>query len=217
MKKIICCLVVISGMYIVNAQILPKTGPSVDLNHGRLIVSDNHRFLQFQDGTPFFYLGDTGWEFFHRLTYKEAEIYLENRRQKGFTVIQAVILAELDGLNTPDRNGDKPFVDNDPGRPGKAYFAFVDSLIRLAESKGIFIGLLPTWGDKVDRGSWGKGPEIFNPENAFTYGKFLGERYKNFPNIIWIIGGDRSGGTNSKNTGSNFPVWDAMGRGIKSA
>ena len=217
MKKIICCLVVISGMHLVNAQIVPWTGPSVDFKHGKLIVSDNHRFLQFQDGTPFFYLGDTGWEFFHRLNYKEAEIYLENRRQKGFTVIQAVILAELDGLNTPNRNGDKPFIDNDPGRPNEAYFAFADSLIRLAESKGIFIGLLPTWGDKVDKGSWGKGPEIFNPGNAFAYGKFLGDRYKNFPNIIWIGGGDRSGGTNSKNTVSNFPVWDAMGKGIKSA
>ncbi len=212
MKILFSLVLLLSGMCIVNAQIVPKSGPSVDFKHGRLMVSENHRFLQFQDGTPFFYLGDTGWEFFHRLTYKEAEKYLENRRQKGFTVIQAVILAELDGLNTPNRNGDKPLIDNDPGRPNKAYFAFVDSLIRLAESKGIFIGLLPTWGDKVDKGGWGKGPEIFNPENAFAYGKFLGERYKNFPNIIWIGGGDRSGGTNSKNTGTNFPGMGCHGK-----
>ena len=217
MKNIIVCILILSGLGGINGQIVPRSGPSVDFKHGRLVVSDNHRFLQFQDGTPFFYLGDTGWEFFHRLTYKEAEKYLENRRQKGFTVIQAVLLAELDGLNTPNRNGDKPFIDNDPGRPDKAYFAFADSLIHLAESKGLFIGLLPTWGDKVDKGTWGMGPEIFNPENAFAYGKFLGDRYRNFTNIIWICGGDRPGGTNSKNTGSNFPVWDAMARGIKSA
>ncbi len=217
MKNIIVCTLILSAMCHLNAQLVPKQGPSVDFSHGKLVVSENHRFLQFQDGTPFFYLGDTGWEFFHRLTFKDAEKYLENRRQKGFTVIQAVILAELDGLNTPNMNGDRPFIDNDPGKPNKAYFAFVDSLIRLAETKGIFIGLLPTWGDKVDKAGWGQGPEIFNPENAFAYGKYLGERYKNFPNIIWIGGGDRSGGTNSKNTGSNFPVWDAMGKGIKSA
>jgi hypothetical protein len=217
MKTVISFILILSGICMVKSQIVPKSGPSVDFSHGKLVVSENHRFLQFQDGTPFFYLGDTGWEFFHRLTYKEAEKYLENRRQKGFTVIQAVILAELDGLNTPNRNGDKPFIDNDPGRPNRVYFAFVDSLIRLAESKGLFIGLLPTWGDKVDKSTWGMGPEIFNPQNAFAYGKFLGERYRNFPNIIWINGGDRSGGTNSKNTGSNFPVWDALGKGIKSA
>ncbi len=198
------------------SQIKPLTGPSVNLSHGKLVVSENKRFLQFEDGTPFFYLGDTGWELFHRLTYKEAEKYLENRRQKGFTVIQAVILSELDGLNTPNRNGDKPLIDNDPTRPVEAYFAFVDSVIRLAAEKGIFIGLLPTWGDKVDR-AWGQGPEIFNPQNAAVYGTFLGSRYKNFPNIIWINGGDRSGGGHSKGNGDNSVVWDALGKSIKSA
>ncbi len=63
----------------------------------------------FEDGTPFFYLGDTAWELFHRLSKEDAEKYLENRREKGFTVIQAVILAELDGLNTPNMEGEKPF------------------------------------------------------------------------------------------------------------
>ena len=57
------------------------------------------------DGTPFFYLGDTAWELFHRLTFDEAEHYLRDRAAKGFTVIQAVALAELDGLHTPNMRG----------------------------------------------------------------------------------------------------------------
>ncbi|MBZ0255609.1 DUF4038 domain-containing protein, partial [bacterium] len=48
-------------------------GPSVDFAHGPLHVSENQRFLVHQDGTPFFYLGDTAWELFHRLTREEAE------------------------------------------------------------------------------------------------------------------------------------------------
>lgn len=214
-KKIITFFMAGLSLLKLDAQLVPVKGPSVDLSHGKLIVSENKRFLQFEDGTPFFYLGDTGWELFHRLNYREAETYLENRRQKGFTVIQAVILAELDGLNTPNRNGDKPLINNDPTRPIEAYFLFVDSLIRLAESKGIFIGLLPTWGDKVDRAGWGMGPVIFTPENALEYGKYLGNRYRNFRNIIWIIGGDRSGGIDASGKGNNFPVWDALGKGIK--
>ena len=217
MKKcLIFTIMILSFTGIMTAQLFPHQGPSVNQSHGRLVISENHRFLQFEDGTPFFYLGDTGWEFFHRLTYKEAEQYLENRRKKGFTVIQAVILAELDGINTPNRNGEKPLIDNDPTKPNEAYFAFVDSLIRLAAQKGIFIGLLPTWGDKVDRAGWGKGPLVFTPENALWYGKYLGKRYKDFQNIIWINGGDRSGGTNAAGNGDNFPVWDALGKGIKS-
>jgi len=172
------------------AQEVKWKGPSVDFKHGKLKVSDNKRFLVFEDNTPFFYLGDTGWELLHRLNKADTEKYLENRRQKGYTVIQVVALAELDGLNTPNAEGEKPLINNDPTKPNEKYFAHVDWVIKKAEEKGIFIGLLPTWGDKWNR-KWGGGPEIFTPENAKIFGKFLGERYKNNPNIIWILGGDR--------------------------
>jgi len=210
MKKLIGILNVIfltTGWLI--SQERPWAGPSADLTHGKLRISDNRRYLIFEDGTPFFYLGDTGWELFHRLNKEETEKYLENRRAKGFTVIQAVALAELDGLNTPNAEGNKPLFDNDPLKPNEAYFAHADWVIKKAAEKGIYIGLLPTWGDKVDK-RWGKGPIIFNKENAFKYGQWIGNRYKDYPNIIWINGGDRDGG------GENTPVWNAIGEGIKS-
>lgn len=59
-----------------------------------------HLTLETSDGRPFFYLADTTWEPFHRLTLAQADHYLSNHAAKGFTVIQAVVLAELDGLNT---------------------------------------------------------------------------------------------------------------------
>ena len=191
------------------SQDISLKGPSVNFKHGNLKVAENKRFLVFEDGTPFFYLGDTAWELFHRLNKKETEFYLENRRKKGFTVIQAVALAELDGLNTPNAEGNKPLINNDPLKPNEAYFAHVDWVVKKAEEKGIFIGLLPTWGDKVDK-QWGVGPEIFNKENGFEYGKWIGNRYKDSPNIIYINGGDRDGG------GKNKEVWDAIAKGIKS-
>ncbi|MBN2139006.1 MAG: glycoside hydrolase family 140 protein [Sedimentisphaerales bacterium] len=188
----------------------PWKGPSVDFGHGDLKVSENKRFIVHADGTPFFYLGDTAWELFHRLNREEIDRYLENRRQKGFTVIQAVVLAELDGLNTPNANGDRPFADNNPRRPNEAYFKHVDYVVDKARQKGIYIGMLPTWGDKVTK-AWGKGPVIFTPNNlgdAEFYGKFLGNRYKDKPNIIWILGGDRL-------ADSVESVWRAMARGIE--
>lgn len=195
---------------VTNSQENPWKGPSVNFSHGKLKVSDNKRFLVFEDGTPFYYLGDTGWELFHRLNKDDTEKYLENRRAKGFTVIQAVALSELDGLNTPNAEGNKPLIDNDPLKPNEAYFAHVDWVVKKAAEKGIFIGLLPTWGDKVDPGTWGKGPKIFNKENGYKYGQWIGNRYKNSPNIIWINGGDRDGG------GANTPIWEAIGEGVKS-
>ncbi|GAB1454383.1 glycoside hydrolase family 140 protein [Draconibacterium sp.] len=190
------------------AQEVKWQGKSVDFSHGKLKVSENNRFLVFDDGTPFFYLGDTAWELFHRLSKVDAEKYLENRREKGFTVIQAVILAELDGLNTPNMEGEKPLINNDPTKINEAYFKHVDWVIRKAEEMGLFIGLLPTWGDKVDK-QWGVGPVIFNAENAEKYGEIVGNRYKDFKNIIWINGGDRQGG------GNNLPIWNALAKGIK--
>ena len=156
-------------------------------SHGRLRVGDNHRYLQYEDGTPFFYLGDTAWELFHRLNREEAVLYLSNRAQKGFTVIQAVVLSELDGLTVPNAYGDLPLVDKDPAKPNEAYFRHVDFIVNEAEKLGLVIGMLPTWGKY-----WVRGPSrIFTPRNARQYGAFLGARYKDKP-IIWILGGDQT-------------------------
>jgi len=163
--------------------------PSVNLSDGPLKVSENKRFLVHANGTPFFWLGDTAWELFHRLDLKEAERYLENRRARGFNVIQAVVLAELDGLGKPNRQGHLPLIDNDPTRPNEAYFKDVDAVVNMAERRGMFIGLLPTWGSHVNGSQ--QQPGIFTPENARHYGEFLAKRYKDKP-IIWIIGGDRT-------------------------
>ncbi|MCF8226835.1 MAG: glycoside hydrolase family 140 protein [Bacteroidales bacterium] len=184
-------------------------GPSVDFANGPLEVSDNGRFLVHKNGRSFFYLGDTAWELFHCLSREEAEAYLQNRRSKGFTVIQAVALAEMNGLNEGNYYGEKPFLDSDHTQPNEKYFEHVDWIISKAEEKGIYIGLLPTWGDKVDR-QWGVGPVVFDAEKAADYGKWIAKRYKERPNIIWINGGDRSGG------GENTVVWNALGNAIKS-
>jgi len=176
----------------------------------RVTVSANRRFLVTESGKPFFWLGDTAWELFHRLTRQEARIYFANRAAHRFTVIQAVVLAELDGLHTPDPSGHLPLIDDDPTRPNEAYFQRVDDMLQMAESYGLYIGLLPTWGDKVNH-QWGAGPVVFNPENAYTYGKYLGERYRNQTNILWILGGDRP----AQHQGQDYrPVWRAMAAGI---
>lgn len=154
-----------------------------------LKISDNQRFLVHSDGSPFFYLADTAWELFHRLTLDDAVRYLSNRAAKKFTVIQAVVLAEIDGLHVPNMNGDLPLIDDDPTQPNEAYFAHVDVVVEVAEALGLYVGMLPTWGDKWNK-KWGVGPEIFTPENARVYGRFLGQRYADKP-LIWIVGGDR--------------------------
>ncbi|WP_309711992.1 glycoside hydrolase family 140 protein [Armatimonas sp.] len=155
----------------------------------RLRVSNNKRFLVQADGTPFFWLADTAWELFHRCNLAEAELYLRDRAAKGFTVIQAVVLTECDGLHDLGHAGALPLDNDDPTTPNETYFAHVDAIVKLANALGLVIAMLPTWGDKWNK-KWGIGPEVFTPENAQVYGRWLGKRYKD-ADLIWMLGGDR--------------------------
>jgi Protein of unknown function (DUF4038)/Putative collagen-binding domain of a collagenase len=155
----------------------------------RLQTGGGGRFLVTETGAPFFWMGDTAWELFHRLNREEASRYLENRAAKGFNVIQAAALAEFGGLTTPNAYGHLPLHDNDPLKPDEAYFKDVDWIVSKANALGLYIGFLPTWGDKWNK-KWGEGPEVFTPENAETYGRWIGNRYKE-AGLVWILGGDR--------------------------
>lgn len=176
----------------------------------RITVSDNHRFLQTEEGRPFFWLADTAWEIFHRLTDEETAFYLDNRRRKGFNVIQAVALAEFDGLHTPNAYGEYPLHEDDPTRPNERYFAHIDAVVQMAAERGIYVALLPTWGDKVAH-LWGAGPIVFNEENARVYGRWLGARYGSHSNVLWVLGGDRPAYTDDHDY---RPIWRAMAAGL---
>lgn len=185
----------------------------------KLKVHSSGRYLMWDDESPFFYLGDTAWELFHRLTKEEADKYLSVRAAQGFNAIQAVALAELEGLTVPNKYGRFPFkFTNDtpdpllPDTDGEySYWDHVEYIIRTAEKKDLFITLLPTWGDKFNI-TWGKGPEIFTPENAYIYGKWIAEKFKKHWNIIWMLGGDRYLSTHRHQL-----IIDEMARGISEA
>jgi hypothetical protein len=172
-------------------------------------VAADSRSLEYPDGRPFLWLGDTAWELFHRLDDAATRHYLEHRARHGYTVIQAVLLAENDGLRTPNALGDLPLIDLDPTRPNEAYFRFVDRVVARAGELGLVMGLLPTWGDKVPNANPGAGPVVFNPANAEVYGRFLGTRYRD-ATVIWILGGDRN-----VDSPEALEIWRAMAKGIR--
>jgi len=204
--------------------------PSTFSLKGQIGVDSSKSYLITKnDGKPFFWLADTGWELFHRLTREEVIHYLDKREEQQFNVIMAVALAELNGLRQPNMYGDMPFKDletlewavtpgNSPDNDDEYdYWDHLDFVIKEAANRNIYIGLLPTWGDKVAY-NWGDGPMVFNnnPEGAYNYTKKLAERYKNQWNIIWILGGDRAatyerGGKKH----DDRPVWRAMAKAIE--
>ena len=176
----------------------------------KLGISKDGRRIVDSDGKPWFYLGDTAWEMFNRLTVQEARHFLGVRARQGFTAIQAVLLAEFDGLKVGNARGEVPLVDLDPCKPNEKYFADCDAMVEETARLGMWSAILPTWGDKWN-GQWGTGPLVFTPENAFVYGAYVGRRYRDFP-VIWVLGGDRP-----VSTGGQLDIVRQMARGIRSA
>jgi hypothetical protein len=172
----------------------------------RLKVSPNGRYLIDQNGKPFFYLADTCWLLFQRPNQQEVDEYLKDRAQKGFTAIQAYVIRGL-GERHPDGNrsllGVSPFIDRDPTRPNEAFFKNMDHVVNRANELGLVMGLVTSKSWHVN-----KTPEqVFNEKNAYEFGKFLGERYKDNA-VIWYPGGDSV-------PGKDDAVWVAMARGLK--
>jgi hypothetical protein len=163
--------------------------------HGKLKI--NGRIIQHEDGTGFFWMSDTAWYLSKRLKDEEVVAYLNNRKSKGFNVVQ---------MSIPNRKihqnvyGNKAF-NGSYSKPNKDFWKHIDYIINEAEKRGMYIGLLPTWN-----------LGITNTGDAKIYGKFIANRYKNKKNIIWINGGDTYP-TKSGHTQKN--IWDALGNTIK--
>jgi hypothetical protein len=159
----------------------------------RVVVHPEGHFLQLENGAPFFWLGDTAWQLVHDLTREECAYYLRTRARQGYTVVQTVILSEFDGLNQPNAFGERPLLSNDPGRPNAAYFDRVTEIVDQAAAEGLYVALVPAWGDKLTA-PWGVGPRIFTGDNlpaARAYGHYLGNLLSGRTNVIWLLGGDR--------------------------
>jgi len=174
---------------------------------GPIRVSQDGRYFVNAQGQPFFWLGDTAWPLFGHYSQQDAEAYLENRARKGFTVIQGVLAwGGGTGFETtapgPNYAGHVPWLDGRPDRPNDAYFQHVDYLLRFAAECGLILGMLPTWGYYVNDA------KTFNVDNARAYGRWLGARYKDQPNLVWINGGDRIP------TGCE-PVYRALAQGLR--
>jgi hypothetical protein len=157
------------------------TGMSLALP--RLKVSMDGRFLVKDDGknTPFVWIGDTGWEIRH-LNPTEVDLYLQNRADKKFSLIQVMAIRTRNGLE--NYHGDHPFRSLDPVVLNEAYWRHMDYIVDRADEHGIYVAMFTMWGPNAD--------DLFpNPmENNYRYGKLLGERYQDKNNILWAVSGE---------------------------
>ena len=162
-----------------------------------LKLAENKRYFVDQNNAPFLMQGEAAWSLIVELNDTEVEQYLNNRRQKGFNAIM-VNLIEHKFCNHPPMNlaGDGPFTTpGDFSTPNEKYFAYADWAIRKAAENGIYVLLYPIYlGYMGTDEGWIEEAQANGPEKCLDYGRYLGKRYKDFDNIIWMMGGDRHPG-----------------------
>lgn len=160
-----------------------------------LKVSKNGRYLVDQNDKPFRIQGDSAQSLIANLTFAEAELYFSDRQAKGFNTLNINLLEHKFAVHAPaDRNGDQPFTaPGDFSKPNEAYFAFADSIIGLAASKGILVSFAPMYlGVRGgDEGWWSVLTSSTNTQKVcYNFGLYVGNRFKSRKNILWVIGGD---------------------------
>lgn len=165
-----------------------------NLENMELRISKNGKYFE-NGGGPFFWLGDTAWLMTQVLNKEECGLYLRNRKEKGFNVIQIDL---MHGFNEEKTEKDAGW-EKDVRNP--KYWEFCDEIIDMAEEMGLYLAILPAWGNMVT-------DKVLDEEKIVRYGKFLGERYHGKKNIIWVVGGDVRGD-------AAYPVFCALGKTLK--
>jgi len=146
-----------------------------------LRVSADRSHLMAGPRKPFFWLADTAWWRF-RLQPAEATEYLGRRAAQGFTVVQV-----HSAYSMPDFAGRRPAIDGDPERPDEAYWANMDRIVREAAAAGLYVALVPMWGQEYAQAFRG------DAQRARRFGRWIGARYARSSNVVWIASGEYDG------------------------
>jgi hypothetical protein len=149
-------------------------------------------YLVDRTGRPFLLVGDAAWSLIAQLSDQDADSYLADRQQLGFDLVLANLIERKFADRAPaDIYGLSPFTGKVFTTPNEAYFAHADHIIRSAARLGIVVMLDPTYLG-FDCGGEGWCAQIKRATDAdmTAWGRFLGNRYAGYDNIIWVIGGD---------------------------
>lgn len=161
-----------------------------------LKVSENGRFLVADDGSPFFWLGDTAWRL-QRLAPDDLAAYLDTRKAQGFNVIQGPILTHDSADDLGERN-------SDPFNPNEAFFRRIDRIVEETQRRDLYSALVVTWGHNFNA--------FRDPDGARSYGRWLATRYRDRSNIVWIVAGEYA----IDGWGDfSLSIWRALGEGLR--
>lgn len=169
----------------------------------KLKVSENKRYLVEEITVkPFLFLSQTLWSITRRLSREDVVKALDICKEQGFTAVQLLAHSHYMG---PNVYGSAPFENENFLRPALSvgnnlqvqqdydWWDHLEFIIQECIKREMYVCLLPTW-----REQWNQKKNL-HKNNAFAYGKFIGQRYRQYnPWIIWVMGGDEAPNTPQK-------------------
>ncbi len=184
-------------------------------------VSRNGRYFLDQRRRPVMLKGDTVWglvfnagRWGNGTTWRsDIKNYIAARAASGYNAVYVAALgntvnegrydsgAAWDGVS-PWVGGSASSIGPNVGTLNDAYWHRVDYLLSTAKAAGITVMLDIVYGDDIWEdgrpGAMSEHGELPSDAQMRTYGRMLGHRYKRFPNLIWMIGGDYFGNADAK-------------------
>lgn len=173
-----------------------------------LKVSSNGRYLVDQNNVPTLLVGDAAWSLESQCTNAQIDQYLADRASRGFNAVIFELIEHKFADNAPNN------IDNvSPWNPtiwttqNDTYFQRVDHIVSQAATYGICCVMFPLYtGATGTTEGWRTEIDAASTANMQAWADFVGNRYKNSPNIIWVIGGDYnlSAATTADSTARGF-------------
>jgi chitodextrinase len=189
------------------------TAPALKPAAYPLKVSSNGRYLVDQTNAPFLIVGDAAYTLSVMLSNADVDTYLADRAARGYNAIWMVLVDKSDQNNAPDDFfGNVPFDGAWFTNEDAAYWAHQDYVIQQAAGYGIAVFLMPSFiGSSSENYDL---TAMLNSTDAVVsaYGTFIGNRYKGYNNIVYVLGGD----TDPTTTGLTSKISD-LGSAIAAA
>jgi hypothetical protein len=182
-------------------------------------ISANNRYLVDQNNAPFLIMGDCPQSLTVNLSLSQTDTYFSNRQAHGFNTLWINLVCTTYTGGRADGgtfDGILPFTAYLPGgnnlshfdlsKPNETFFARCDQMIGLAAKYNLLVFL-----DPIETGGWLTNMVNNGPKACYDYGKYLGNRYRRFDNIVWMSGNDYEGWRDSRNDAAVT----AVAKGIK--
>ncbi|MGC9327054.1 MAG: DUF4038 domain-containing protein [Candidatus Hinthialibacter sp.] len=169
--------------------------------HGELRLSQNRRYIEHHDGTPFFWLADTVWCGPALADYKDWQVFLQDRVDKQFTAIQFV--AAQWRMFATDAEGNATFTGHDRIAINPDYFQRLDRYVDAINQAGLIAVPVVLW---AIRGEANPGYSL-PVDQRIVLADYIIARY-GAHQVIWFLGGD------GDYSGEKAEPWKKIGRAV---